>query len=78
MALGFITNFGKNELKCSYPVTKKQGAAKSIRCMQEFYDYFQNYINGTFPPRMWNVYNWSCAQIILWKVFIKGGIMMLE
>ena len=26
--------------------------------LQEFYDYFQNnYINGTFPPRMWNVYN---------------------
>ena len=29
----YTTSFGKNELKCSYPVTKKQGAAKSIRCI---------------------------------------------
>ena len=29
----YTTSFSKNEVKCSYPITKKQGAAKSIRCI---------------------------------------------
>ena len=77
MALGFIPlALVRMNLNALIQSQRSRVLQNQYAVLQEFYDYFQNnYINRTFPPRMWNFITerWSFAQIILWKVFIKGG-----
>ena len=59
MALGFIPlALVRMNLNALIQSQRSRALQNQYAALQEFYDYFRkNYINGAFPPRMWNVYN---------------------